>query len=132
MKNQNNHCCDHPCHNPKDHEMCVDHVGLSFQDEYDRFVAGVHDALTSGVVLDEATIATLRLGLHVVEHYKHDVQELELYQEKFTPKKPLDLEMSNLKKCHIGRCRCGQLLVESRDRCCPKCNQFIDWTCKDC
>lgn len=129
----NNHGCDHECNNDQMHEICVDHIPLTFQDGYDEYVANVFNLLQDEKVeLDEKTEATLKLGKHLLEIYRHSLQELELYREKYTPVPPLEMEMSALKNCHIGKCKCGQLLIENRDRCCPKCKQFIDWSCKDC
>lgn len=76
---------------------------------------------------NEFVASTLRLGLATLGRCKLSLRELQYFREKFTKVKPSDVEMSAIKNCYIGKCKCGQLLIQSRDRCCPRCNQFIDW-----
>lgn len=78
--------------------------------------------------IDDFTAQTLRQGIYIMEQCKHSLQELDFYRQKYTRVRPTDVEMSVAKNCKIGRCKCGQLLIEYRDRCCPKCSQFIDWS----
>jgi hypothetical protein len=106
----------------------VDDKPMSFQDEYDKYVKDVYELLNDeNRTLDTDVEDVLKDSLRVMDKYRHDMQELELYQKKFTPESPLNVEMSELKKCLIGQCRCGQLLLQKRDICCPKCHQFVDW-----
>lgn len=118
--------------NVKDCNNC-DSIILSFQDEYDKYISDVQVLLSNeNMHLGEEIEGVIRSSLRLLEFCRKDLQDLETYRTKFTPVSPMELEMSDLKKCHIGRCKCGQLLIESRHICCPKCLQFIDWSCKDC
>lgn len=112
-------------------EIDMDRVPVpsDFQDQYDQYIRNVSVILNNpDIEVDEFTESTLRLGISILEYYRHSIQELEFYQHKYTKIPPLDMEMSEIKKCHIGKCRCGQLLIEYKDKCCPRCSQFIDWT----
>lgn len=120
MNNCNPECYDKDIHVAHANSTC-------FQDEYDQYITDANHILAYTENLDEYIEHTLRLGIHILEKYRHCIQELDFYKFKFTPILPKDLEMSNIKKCFIGKCYCGQLLIEDKDRCCPKCNQFIFW-----
>lgn len=98
------------------------------QDQVDEYIRN-SSTLINGQdnLLDPLAEHTLRIGLSILEYYRHSLKELDYYRMKFTRVPPEDVEMSKIKNCHIGRCRCGQLLLESRDKCCPKCSQFILW-----
>lgn len=78
--------------------------------------------------VDKFVEQTLRQGIFIMEQCKHSLQELDFYRQKYTRVRPTDVEMSATRGCKIGRCKCGQLMIEYRDRCCPKCSQFVDWS----
>lgn len=122
------HGCDHNCEIITPHEICTDHTNIYFQDEYDEYVAEVSEIINnSEIILEERVSDALKRSITLMDKFRFGLQDLEFYRKKFTPMIPLDVETSNLKKCKIGRCSCGQLLVESKHQCCPKCMQFIDW-----
>lgn len=98
------------------------------QDQTDEYIRNTSAIINNpDALVDHLTEHTLRIGLSILEYYRHSLKELDFYRMKFTKIPPEDVEMSKIKNCHIGRCRCGQLLLESRDKCCPKCSQFILW-----
>lgn len=106
----------------------TDDIDVPYQHEYDEYTSKLNYYFNE----DEPSLADaktlLKHGLSILEKYREDLKELEIYRIKFHPVRPLDMELSNLKKGYIGRCRCGQLLIENKHTCCPKCYQFIDWT----
>lgn len=124
-----NHGCDHDCDEDGMHEICMNHIDIPFQEVYDDFIDDLNSYFEDDTIdLTSKEVELLRRSLKILEKYRQDMQELEFYRMKFNPVRPLDMEISNLKKGYIGRCRCGQLLVQGKDICCPKCHQFVDWT----
>lgn len=119
--------------NEKHHHCIVDSEVQqplnSFQDLADKYIKDASAILNpdGDLALHEDIASTLRLGLDVIHQCIYAMNELNFYKMKYTKVPPLDLELSKIKKCHIGKCRCGQLLLQERDSCCPKCNQFIAW-----
>lgn len=119
--------------NPNDYKLndCQEiklNLDESIQDQMDDFISCASVILNNAVnPPEEFTASTLRMALAIMHRCKLSLRELDYYRQKFTPVKPDDLEMSAIKKCYIGKCKCGQLLIQSKDRCCPRCNQFVDW-----
>lgn len=98
------------------------------QDKLDEYIRNTHVIINNpDKLVDETTEQTLRLGLSIMDYYRQNLKELDFYRMKFTKVPPIKVELSQIKKCYIGECKCGQLLLESRDKCCPRCSQFVLW-----
>lgn len=128
-------------HAPKQSEDTLKEIkfktGPSFrkiQDLVDDYIKNTSQILSNPTdPVSPFVKATLYRGLEIMHLCKKDLDELDFYRMKYTPVLPDELEISNLKNCYIGKCKCGQLLLQSKDKCCPKCNQFIFWPPKpDC
>lgn len=97
-------------------------------DKIEQYNNGIHEAYKDHChPLSRDAWYNFLLGQNIIRFLLRDLEEIEIYRRKFTKVRPEEIEMSKIKKCHIGKCKCGQLLIESKDRCCPRCNQFIDW-----
>lgn len=115
--------------NDFDEELDTSEIELPFQEEYDDFVKRLSYILNdSARDIDEDIEQLLRKSLDIFEKYRKGLQDLEYYKMKFNPVRPKDMVKSQIKKCKIGHCQCGELLIESRGICCRKCRQFIDWS----
>lgn len=99
----------------------------NFYDDMDLYNSNVYKILNSSESIDEFTRETLMLGLKIINRCKHELSDLDFYRKKFTAIVPLDLELSPIRKCYIGRCSCGQLLIQDKGNCCAKCLQMISW-----
>lgn len=100
----------------------------NFQDQADEYIRLVSLLINNTEnPLDSEVDTVLRMGASIVQYSNCRMKDLEYYKSKFTPVVPEDLEVSSLKKCHIGKCQCGQLLIEDRHICCPRCKQMIAW-----
>lgn len=102
-----------------------------FQDEYDKYVTQVSMILNGAEPITPLIEGTLRDSLVIVEECRRNKKDLDYFREKFNAVPPLELEMSSLKNCYIGKCRCGQFLIQNRDHCCPRCRQFVAWPPKE-